>query len=274
MTQITSTKLRSRVLVLVSLIYLIPLYVAITNAFKPYEDILKDPLGLPLNFTLENFQVAFQRAKILSLYVNSGLITTISLVVLIAISSMMGFIFARKEHKFYQFLYIFVLAGMMVPPQLVLIPSIKTLKFLHLLGTLPGLIFFYGGTYLSLGVFMYTEFLKTVPKSLEEAAYIDGANQFQVFFRVVFPLVKPCTATVTIFLGMWIWNDFLPPMYILGSQRGRTITTGIYAAIGRFSTYWNVVFACVILASIPILIVFLLLRKQFMSGLTAGAIKG
>ncbi len=73
---------------------------------------------------------------------------------------------------------------------------------------------------------------------------------------------------------MWIWNDFLPPMYILGSQRGRTITTGIYAAIGRFSTYWNIVFACVILASIPILIVFLLLRKQFISGLTAGAIKG
>ncbi|MCP4399508.1 MAG: carbohydrate ABC transporter permease [bacterium] len=274
MTQLRSTKLRSAALVLVSVIYLIPLYVAITNAFKSYENILKNPLGLPLNFTLENFQIAFQRAKILSLYVNSGLITSISLLLLIMISSMLGFIFARKQSKFYQFLYIFVLAGMMVPPQLVLIPSIKTLKYLHLLGTLPGLIFFYGGTYLSIGVFMYTEFLKTVPKSLEEAAYIDGANQFQVFFKVVLPLVKPCTATVTIFLGMWIWNDFLPPMYILGSQRGRTITTGIYAAIGRFSTYWNIVFACVILASIPILIVFLLLRKQFISGLTAGAIKG
>lgn len=267
-------KSRSWLLVLLSLFYLAPLYVAVVNAFKPYEEIVKAPLALPIHFTIENFFIAFERTNILELYANSMMITGLSLVLLMFLSSTMGFLFARKQSKAYRFLYVFVLAGMMVPPQLVLIPSIKTLHVLNLLGTLPGLIFFYGGTYLSLGVFMYTEFIRSIPSSLDEAAYLDGANPLQTFFYVVFPLLKPCSATVSIFLGMWIWNDFLPPLYILGSQRGRTITTGLYSAIGRFSTDWNVVFASLFLAAIPILVVFLLMRKAFINGLTAGAMKG
>ncbi len=256
------------------MVYLIPLYVALVNAFKSYEDIAKGPLALPKYFNLDNFRLAFERTNVWKLYANSFVITFGSLVILIFTSSMVAYVVARRTNNIYKILFLFILAGMMVPQQMVLIPSIRTLKFLGLLHTLPGMLLFYGGTYMSLGFFLYVQFIKTIPMSLEEAATIDGASQFKIFFKIIFPLLKPCTATVSIFLGMWIWNDFLPPMYILGSNNGRTITTGIYSAIGRFTTDWNIVFAFVILASLPIIIMYLSMQKQFMKGLTAGSIKG
>ncbi len=262
-------------LIVFSIIYLIPLYAAIVNSVKKYEDIIKSPLALPENFTLENFKLAYIRANIGSLYFNSFIITSISLLLIVFLASMLAYPIARNKNNVkYKILYIFILCGMMVPPQVVLIPSIKTLKFLNLLNTFPGIIFFYAGTYLSIGMFLYTAFIKTIPTSIEESGIIDGANKYTIFYKLIFPLLKPCTATVVIFLGMWIWNDFLPPMYILGSHKGRTITTGIYSAIGTFTTQWNIVFACVILASLPIIILYLFMQKQFQSGLTAGAIKG
>ena len=161
----------------------------------------------------------------------------------------------------------------MVPPIVTLIPSIQTLQFFGLLHTLPGIFLFYGGTFFSFAIFIYVNFIKTIPVSLEEAASIDGANQFSIFWKIIMPLMTPCTITVVILLGMWIWNDFLNPMYILGT-RGLTITTGIHRAIGPYSARWNIVFANVILASAPVIIMYLCLQKHFMKGMTAGAIKG
>lgn len=267
-------RVRQIFIVIFLITYLVPLYIALVNAFKNYEQIAKSPLALPTTLNLDNFRLAFERADVLKLYMNSTIITGGSLVILIAAGSMLGYVVARNNTKFYNFLYIFVLLGMMVPQQMVLIPSIKTLKALGLLHTYPGMLFFYGGTYISLSFFFYAQFVKTIPYSLEEAARIDGASKLKIFTSIIFPLLKPTTATVTTFLGMWIWNDFLPPMYILGSNTGRTITTGIYAAIGRYSTDWNIVFAFVILASAPIIILYLIMQRQFRSGLTAGSVKG
>lgn len=265
---------RKTFIILFLVIYLIPLYVAVVNAFKSYEEIVKSPLSLPHMPSLDNFRLAFEKTNVFKLYSNSIVITLGSLAILIVTSSTLAYVVARRKNNFYKFLFLFILGGMMVPQQMVLIPSIRTLKALGLLHSLPGMLFFYGGTYMSLGFFLYVQFIKTIPISLEEAATIDGASQYRIFFNIIFPLLKPCTATVSIFLGMWIWNDFLPPMYILGSNSGRTITTGIYSAIGRFTTDWNIVFAFVILASLPIIIMYLCMQKQFMRGLTAGSVKG
>ena len=166
------------------------------------------------------------------------------------------------------------LIGIMVPPVVTLVPSIKTLSMLHLMYKPSGLLMFYGGAYFSTTIFLYTGFINSIPESLDESAYIDGANTITIFFRIIFPLLKPCTATAIILMGMWIWNDFLNPLYILGSTAGRTITTGIYNAIGAYTSKWNLVFANVILASLPIVILYLCMQKQFMNGLTAGAVKG
>ena len=264
-----------KVLVLLfALLYLAPLYIAVVNSVKPYSEIIKAPLSLPEQITFQNFVEAYQSSNMLELYKNSIFITVSSVTLLILLTSMAAYIIARRKGKVYQGLYVFSLAGIMIPPVVTLIPSIKTLSTLHLLYTMPGLLLFYAGTYFSTTIFLYVGFIKTIPASLDESAFMDGANPFTTFFRIIFPLVKPCTATAVIFLGMWIWNDFLNPMYILGFRGGKTITTGIYNAIGAYTSMWNLVFANVMLASLPIILLYLSMQKLFMQGLTSGAVKG
>ena len=256
------------------LLYLVPLYVAIVNSFKPYAEVIKSPLSLPTNPTMDNFVEAFHSSKILSLYGTSILITFSSVAVLILISSAAAYVIIRRNTKLCKFLYGFALIGIMVPPVVTLVPSIKTLSWLGLMYKPAGLLMFYAGTYFSTTIFLYTGFINSIPVTLDESAYIDGASTFTIYFRIIFPLLRPCTATVIILMGMWIWNDFLNPMYILGSTAGRTITLGIYNSIGALTSRWNLVFANVILASFPIVVLYLSMQKQFMSGLTAGAVKG
>ena len=259
---------------LFGLIYLFPLYIAVVNSFKTYAEIVKSPLTLTTHPTFENFVEAFRSSNIVSLYGTSILITFSSVALLVLISSTAAYIIIRRNTGVCKFLYAFALIGIMVPPVVTLVPSIKTLSMLHLMYKPSGLLMFYGGAYFSTTIFLYTGFINSIPESLDESAYIDGANTITIFFRIIFPLLKPCTATAIILMGMWIWNDFLNPLYILGSTAGRTITTGIYNAIGAYTSKWNLVFANVILASLPIVILYLCMQKQFMSGLTAGAVKG
>ena len=261
------------IVLLCAFIYLIPLYVAIVNSVKTDAEVIISPLALPSTITFDNFVFAFESADMLALYRNSIVITVCSVFLLIIISSMAAYVLARRTGKIYTIMYVFSLVGIMVPPVVTLIPSIQTLQFFGLLHTMPGLFLFYGGTYFSLGIFFYVNFIKTIPVSFDEAASIDGASQFSIFFRIILPLLRPCTVTVVILLGMWIWNDFLNPMYILG-QGGLTITTGVHRAIGPYSARWNIVFANVILASAPVILMYLFLQKHFMKGMTAGAIKG
>ena len=260
--------------VLFGLVYLFPLYIAVVNSVKPYSEIVKSPLTLTLHPTFENFAEAFRSSNIVSLYGTSILITFSSVALLVLISSTAAYVIIRRNNGFCKFLYAFALIGIMVPPVVTLVPSIKTLSMLHLMYKPSGLLMFYGGAYFSTTIFLYTGFINSIPESLDESAYIDGANTITIFFRIIFPLLKPCTATAIILMGMWIWNDFLNPLYILGSTAGRTITTGIYNAIGAYTSKWNLVFANVILASFPIVVLYLCMQKQFMSGLTAGAVKG
>lgn len=267
-------RIRNALTLAFGLIYLIPLYMALTNSFKTYADIIKSPLALPTAPTLDNFVEAFHASNIASLYGTSILITVSSVALLILISSTAAYVIIRRNNGICKFLYAFALIGIMVPPVVTLVPSIKTLSMLHLLYKPSGLLMFYGGAYFSTTIFLYTGFINSIPVSLDESAYMDGASTITIFFRIIFPLLKPCTATAVILMGMWIWNDFLNPMYILGSTAGRTITTGIYNAIGAYTSQWNLVFANVILASFPIVILYLCMQKQFMSGLTAGAVKG
>lgn len=265
---------RKILVLLFAIVYLIPLYIAVVNSVKSDAEILISPISLPREITFDNFRTAFNSSNILSLYRNSIIITVCSVAILIFFSSMAAYVIARRKGAFFNALYVFSLAGIMVPPVVTLIPSIQTLQILGLLHTMPGLFLFYAGTFFSTTIFLYVGFIKTLPMSLDESAQIDGASQFTTFFRIILPLLKPITTTAIIFLGMWIWNDFLNPMYILGTSGGMTITTGIHSSIGPYASRWGLVFANVILASVPIIIVYLCLQKQFMKGLTAGAVKG
>ena len=261
-------------LVVVTIAYALPLYIAVVNAFKSYNEIVSQPLALPIHFTFENIINTWIKIDAPQLYFNSFMITGLSLLLLVLTSSMAAYVVARSGKKWAIFMQLFFMLGLMVPVQMILIPSIKTMQFFKLFHTMAGMILFNTAVYFSTSFFLYSEFFKTLPKELEESARIDGASQFTIYRKILFPLLKPCTSTVLIFSGMWIWNDFLPPLYLLDAKKGNTITTGIYRAVGQYATDWNTVFAAVLLASLPIVILYLCLRKEFQSGLAAGAVKG
>jgi raffinose/stachyose/melibiose transport system permease protein len=260
-----------------SLVLLVPFYIALVNAFKTREDILSSPFSLPFGrLTFDNFQrsAVTPSFNIFKAYGNSILITTISVVLLILICSMMSFVFARVKNRFLSVSYLLLLSGLMIPPQVILIPLVKVLAKLGLMFTPQGLILYNIGFYVPFTVFMYVGFIRSLSRELDESAKIDGASQLVIFWRIIFPLLRPATASAIIFLCLWIWNDFINPVIILGSTKGYTVTTGIFRAVGQYSTNWEDIFALVVMASTPIFILYLFMQRQFIAGLTEGSVKG
>jgi raffinose/stachyose/melibiose transport system permease protein len=272
-----SAAIRHLFLLPLSLVLLVPFYIALVNAFKTREDILSSPFSLPFGrLTFDNFQrsAVTPSFNIFKAYGNSILITTISVVLLILICSMMSFVFARVKNRFLSVSYLLLLSGLMIPPQVILIPLVKVLAKLGLMFTPQGLILYNIGFYVPFTVFMYVGFIRSLSRELDESAKIDGASQLVIFWRIIFPLLRPATASAIIFLCLWIWNDFINPVIILGSTKGYTVTTGIFRAVGQYSTNWEDIFALVVMASTPIFILYLFMQRQFIAGLTEGSIKG
>jgi raffinose/stachyose/melibiose transport system permease protein len=164
--------------------------------------------------------------------------------------------------------------GLMVPPQVTLQPIVLLLRDIGLANTYAGLILTnVGGGYLSFAVFVYVGFLRTVPTSVIEAARIDGASDLRVWWTIVMPLLRPATATVAIFLGLWVWNDFLNPLFILGPLRGQTITTGVYLSLGTYSIDYAQLFGIMFLAAVVPVVGYLVGQREFIHGLMSGAAK-
>ena len=260
-----------------SLLLLVPFYIAVVNAFKPKDLILSDPLGIP--FSELTFHAFVRSAitpsfNIFKAYGTTALITVVSAFFIIVLSSMMSYVIARNRSRFLTGTYLLLLAGLMIPNQVILIPIVKVLSAMNLMFTPAGLILYNIGWYIPFTVFTYTGFIRTISRELDESAKIEGAGPFMIFWRVIFPLIRPATASVVIFLFLWIWNDFLNPLIILGSTRGYTVTTGLFRVIGQYSVNWDEVFALVVMASLPVLIMYLFMQRNFISGLTEGAIKG
>jgi len=264
------------VAIAVSAVFFIPLYYVLVNVFKRGDLISTEPSALPLPPTLKNISAVLTRPD--GLYwvslTNSIVVTLLSILVLTVLSAMLGHYLARSQKRWTKALTMVLLAGLMIPPQVILIPITDVLRATHLMATLQGLVLFNVGYYVPFGVFVFSGFIRGVPVELEEAALLDGANRMQVFWRIVFPLLRPATASVLIFLGVWIWNDFIDPLIILGPSQGTTVTTGIYRSIGQYQADLGSVFALMFLATLPVLIFYLALQKQFVKGLTGGATKG
>lgn len=162
----------------------------------------------------------------------------------------------------------------MIPPAVIMVPLTRILSGIGLMNSIPGAVLVNVGYYLPFAVLVFMGFVRSIPKELEEAAEMDGASRLRIFFQIVFPLLRPASASVLIFLGVWIWNDFLTPLLILGPGTGNTITVGIYRSIGTYQRDFGSVFAFMFLATLPVLVFYLLFQKHFIRGLTGGAIKG
>ncbi len=268
--------LRPLVATAVSMLFFVPLYVVCVNVIKQGDEISRRPAALPIPPTLDNLKAVLTRPDQLfwASLTNSIVVTVVSILVLTVLSAMLGHYLARSRSRWTRWLTLLLLCGLMIPPQVILMPVVQVLRLTHLMTTIQGLVLFNVGYYVPFGVFVFTGFVRTIPLELEESATIDGASRFQVFWRIVFPLLRPATASVLIFLGVWIWNDFLDPLIILGPGRGTTVTTGIYRSIGQYQANFGAMFALMFLATLPVLVFYLALQKHFVKGLTGGAVKG
>jgi multiple sugar transport system permease protein/raffinose/stachyose/melibiose transport system permease protein len=261
---------------LVTFAFVLPIYIALSSAFKSQEQILANPIALPAPFTLDNLIKALSRPDRLVQVglMNSALVTGATLLVLIPLAAALSFWISLQRAAVKAVLLALFALGLMIPPQVVLLPIVTLLQQLGLANSYPGLILSnIGGGYMSFAVFVYVGFLRTVPHELIEAARVDGASDLRIWWTIVMPLLRPATATAGIFVGLWVWNDFLNPLLILGPLQGQTITTGIYQALGTYSTDYGQVFGIMFLAAAIPVAGYLLVQKQFVAGLTSGAFK-
>ncbi|MBM9503493.1 carbohydrate ABC transporter permease [Streptomyces sp. KK5PA1] len=262
--------------VVVVLVFVSPIYLTIVNAFKKENDIVSDPAAPPVHPTLGNLRTALDRPDhLLQLGLRNSLIVVVcSVLLLIPLGSAFSFWISRRRTRLRAAILAMLAAGLMIPPQVVLLPTIHILNFLGLAHSYPGLILSnLGGGYFSFAVFVYVGFMRAVPDEVVEAARLDGAGGLRVWWSIVMPLVRPATATVAIFLSLWIWNDFLNPQFILGPLQGQTITTGLYLSVGQFQMDYGQLFGIMFLAGIVPVAGYLAMQKQFIAGLTAGSTK-
>ena len=265
---------REVIMLLVALVMMLPFYILFNTAFKNTEEALSSSaLALPTSPTLEGFSASLATTGSRSLIVgalNSLIITVGSVVLLIIIGSLAAFVIIRRPGKISKTLLALFLLAIILPAQLGLIPVYTGLRSLGLVGTHIGMIILYTGMLMPLSVFLYTGFVRTLPRDYEEAAQIDGATPFATFRKIVFPLLGPATGTVAILTSLIIWNDFFTSLVFLSGSDAVTLPVVVYSFVGELVSKWNVIFAAVILSMIPFLVFYLFAQKKFIQGFAGG----
>ena len=252
--------------------YVFPFFLVFVNALKLKYDILANPLALPVSITWENFQQAYTKMEFFRSLTNSLIITVFSVSLLIISSSMLAYYLARTKSKPSKYIFLVLVASMIVPFQALMIPFISRFAPFVSINNRAALIFFYIGFGTALSTFLYHGFITTIPTEIDEAASIDGASDMVAFWKIIFPMMRPITATVAIINALWIWNDFLLPRLVL-TQESQTLPLSTYLFYGQYSIEYGQAMAGLALAVIPILAFYLVLQKQFISGIAAGAVK-
>jgi raffinose/stachyose/melibiose transport system permease protein len=260
---------------LVILAFVSPIYLTIVNAFKTSAAIASSPQSLPIHPTLRNLSAALnQPGHVLELGLRNSLIVVVcSVGLLIPLGSAFSFYISRKRTRTRGAIMAVFAAGLMIPPQITVLPIIKILTLIGLDHTYPGLILSnLGGGYLSFAVFVYVGFMRSIHGEVIQAARIDGATGLKIWWTIIMPLVRPATATVGIFLSLWIWNDFLNPLLIIGPISGQTVTVGLYDSVSnQVQPDYGLQFGFMFLAALIPVAGYLLAQKQFRAGLTAGS---
>ena len=273
--------LSSVLLVCLSLIWLSPIYIILANSFKSRDEMYVNPLGMPVKFSLEYYSGAMEKMNFLRAFGVSLVITIVSVAIIVVLCAMAAWMMARSDGKLSKAIYYTLILTMLIPFQTLMMPLMQEMNSLEkLLGiqikdTIGGLIFMYIGFGAGMGVFMFYGFVKgSLPRSLEEAAIIDGCNTWQLFWRVVFPLMKPTIITLVILDVIWIWNDYLLPSLTLKSASNRTIPIGTQIFFGQYTIEWNMAMAALMLTIIPVVVFYLCAQKHIVKGVAAGAVKG
>lgn len=268
--------LRHTSLILISIYILAPLWILLVNSFKPHEDIIRSPLALPSSLDFSYILNAIKEINFFRGIFITLLISVASVALIVLISSLAAWMLVRVKNKASEIIFLAFTAAMLIPFQAIMYPLISSFDSYGLKNVL-GLILMYGGFGLSMSIFLYHGFVKGVPLGIEEAATIDGCNVLQMFFYVVMPLLKSITVTVIVLNTMWIWNDYLLPFLVIGNSQGsRTLVLELYFArilAGQYGNPWQLIFPSVLISVIPVVILFLILQKHIVKGISDGAIK-
>jgi raffinose/stachyose/melibiose transport system permease protein len=267
------------ILILLFILFIMPFILVIINVFKTKADIVSDPLALvgAHGFTMQNFPEAMAKMNFFNVFKNSLIITIISTVLTIFVSAMASFVIVRNgKWKFCSGLFALMVASMVIPFQVLMVPLVSVYGGIFgVLNHRLTLILMHTGFSVSMATFMFHGAIHTnIPLELEEAALIDGCSRWQTFWKVVFPLLKPTIATVAIIDAMAFWNDYLLPSLVLTDKALYTIPIATQAFYGTYSTDIGLVMAALLLAMLPILILYLFLQKYIVAGVTSGAVKG
>jgi raffinose/stachyose/melibiose transport system permease protein len=253
-----------------ALAFLFPAYVLVALSLKDKAQIANQPLALPDPPTLGNFSSAWSSASLGAALFNSTVIIVVSLLALILLGSTAAYFIARRASRLSYGLYILFLLGIVLPFQLGMIPLYKLMNDLGWLGSYQSIIVFYTGIQLPFTVFLYTGFIRSLPRDYADAAHVDGASHRQAFTKVVFPLLRPITGTVLILNAVFIWNDFFTPLLYLGGSDNETVPVRIFAFVGQYVSDYGTVFAGLVLAALPILVIFLILQRYVIKGFSSG----
>ncbi|NDL67282.1 carbohydrate ABC transporter permease [Anaerotalea alkaliphila] len=261
--------------ILLALLYISPFYIVFANSVKTKKDILTNTIGLPVSIALENFPMAMEKMDFLQAFTNSAFITTVSLAGLVLFSSMAAWVLVRNKTRISGAVFMLFVLAMLIPFQAVMLPLVDLFgaNKLDLLNSRMGIIFMYLGFGSSMSIFLFHGFVKGIPVDLENAAYMDGCNVFQVFYHIILPLIKPISITVAILNGIWIWNDFLLPSLVLQEKSVRTIPLAAQYFFGAYSKDWHYAMAALTLAIIPVVIFYVIAQKQIIKGTISGALK-
>ena len=266
------------VLLLLTAVFLAPIFIILMNSVKSNFYISDEPFSLPLGekfVSLDNFVKGVTQSDFLQAFVNSAVITVVSVVGIVVLTSMAAWYIVRVKNRLTKTLYYAFTFSMIVPFQMVMY-TVTYLAFELDLNSIPGMVFLYVGFGSGLSVFMFSGFIRSIPTEIEEAAVIDGCDPIRTFFLIVFPILRPTAITVAILNAMWVWNDYLLPYLILGSGKNRTLPVAVQMALtgGYGNKDMGALMAMLVLAILPIIIFYLFCQKYIIKGVVAGAVKG
>ncbi len=256
----------------IGLVFFFPFYIMLINSLKTKPQIFQNTLNLPGGLEWSNYVEAFKQLEFLQAFANSLFITVGSILLLILFASMAGWKLVRTKTRLSNVIFFMFVSAILIPFQSVMLPLITIMGRIGFLNRL-GLIFMYLGFGSSLSLFLYHGFVKSVPQELDEAAIIDGCNEFQLFGKVIFPILTPITLTVIILLTIWIWNDYLLPSLVINKEGMQTIPLQMFFFFGEYTKQWHLALAGLTLAIIPVIVFYFSAQKYIIRGVTQGAIK-
>jgi raffinose/stachyose/melibiose transport system permease protein len=263
------------VLVFFSIVFIVPFIFIFLTAAKSESEAALLQFTLPHGFQLSdnlNEVIKFRDGRMLLALKNSMILTVGSVILIVILGSFLGFVIQRRSNRIASIVSTLLLVGLIVPPAVV--PTIYLLQKIHLYKTLIGLTMVEVAIQLPFATLIFRAFVASIPRELDEAAIIDGANPFQLFVRIIFPLLRPAIVTVVVISAVFIYNDFTLPLYFLPGDQNVTAQLTLFSFRSQFRTEWNLLFADVIIITLPPLIMYIFFQRQIISGMTTGAIKG